>query len=122
VIGGVAPSIGQQRSPVDVPEIDVDTLERHRAGGAPLIDVRQPDEYQEAHVPGAVLIPLATLPDRLDEIPADLPIYIICRSGGRSHRAAEFLIQGGFDATNVAGGTAAWIEADKPVVTGDEPG
>jgi rhodanese-related sulfurtransferase len=106
---------------VDVPEIDVDLLEHHRAAGAPLIDVRQPDEYEEAHVPGAKLIPLGDLPDRLDEIPTDAPVYLICRSGGRSRRAAQFLIQGGIDATNVAGGTAAWIEAGKPVATGSEP-
>ena len=103
-------------------EIDVDELERRKAEGAPVIDVRQPDEYEEAHVPGAVLIPLAEVPDRLAEIPADGSALIICRSGGRSMKAAEFLAGQGVVATNVAGGTLAWIDAGKPTATGPNPG
>ena len=54
-----------------VPEIDIDEFARRREQGAPVIDVREPDEYQQAHVPGATLIPLATVPDRLGEVPAE---------------------------------------------------
>jgi rhodanese-related sulfurtransferase len=103
---------------VAINEIDVDELEKRRAEGAPVIDVRQPDEYEEAHVPGAILIPLAEVPDRLAEIPSDGTALLICRSGARSMKAAEFLGGQGVVATNVAGGTLAWIDAGKPTVTG----
>jgi rhodanese-related sulfurtransferase len=104
-----------------VPEIDVAELARARADGAPLIDVREPDEYTAAHVPGATLIPLATVPDNLERVPTDGTVYVICAKGGRSLRAAEFYRAQGIDAVNVAGGTTAWIEAGEPVSTGTEP-
>ena len=107
---------------MDVNEIDVDTLDRYRAAGAPIIDVRQEDEYIEGHVPGARLIPLDELPERVDEVPTDAPVYLVCASGPRSHRASEWLLAQGFDATNVLGGTKAWIDAGKPTVSGSEPG
>ena len=84
-----------------------------------LVDVREPDEYVQAHVPGAKLIPLATVPVRDNELDKSQTQYIICKSGVRSAKAAEFLIAQGFDAVNVAGGTMAWIDADEPVNTGD---
>jgi rhodanese-related sulfurtransferase len=107
---------------VSVPEIDVDALAELQAGGATIIDVREPDEYDEAHVAGARLIPLGDVPERVDEIPDDGPVYVICKSGARSGRAAEWLIGQGIDATNVAGGTMAWIDTGRPIVTGGEPG
>jgi rhodanese-related sulfurtransferase len=106
---------------VSVPEIDVETLVGLQASGATIIDVRQPDEYEDGHVSGARLIPLGEVPDRATEIPSEGPVYVICKSGARSARAAEWLIAQGTDATNVAGGTMAWIEAGHPVVTGGEP-
>jgi rhodanese-related sulfurtransferase len=104
----------------DVPEIDIDALQGHVDAGAALIDVREPDEYADGHVPGAVLVPLQTVPDELARIPADQAVFVICHSGARSARATQFLRGKGIDATNVAGGTKAWIEAGKPVVRGDE--
>ena len=106
----------------NVPEIDVAELARVLGAGAPVIDVREPDEYETVHVPGVQLIPLATVPDRVDEVPAtDGPIYVICAKGGRSYRAAEFYRSKGIDAVNVAGGTTAWVEAGNPTATGLEP-
>ena len=107
---------------MEVPEIDVEELAARTAAGAVVIDVREPDEYQEGHVPGARLIPLNDVPDRLAEVPTDQPVLVICKLGGRSLRASEFLIANGVDATNVAGGTMAWIDAGHRVVEGDEPG
>jgi rhodanese-related sulfurtransferase len=107
---------------VPVPEIDIDEFARRREQGAPVIDVRELDEYQEAHVPGATLIPLATVPDRLGDVPADHDVLVICRSGARSMRAAEFMAANGINATNVAGGTVAWIDSGRPIAEGDEPG
>ena len=92
-----------------------------RVGGV-LIDVREPDEYVEAHVGGARLLPLQHVPDAVAELPTDSPVFVICLSGGRSHRAAAFLRSNGIDAVNVLGGTAAWVQAGLPCVTGNEPG
>lgn len=103
---------------VDIPEIDVETLAAKLEAGLPVFDVRQPDEYEEAHAPGVTLIPLDQVPDRVDDFPADGEVYVICKSGGRSAKAVQFLRQHGVDAVNVAGGTMAWIESGKPVETG----
>lgn len=104
--------------PVQVPAIDIATLRERLDEGAPLIDVREPDEYTEARAPGARLVPLGQLPDRMGEIPTDQTVYVICRSGGRSAKAVEHLRANGVDAVNVAGGTMAWIEAGHTVETG----
>lgn len=105
-----------------VPEIDVTEAAARQAAGTPVIDVREPDEYAEGHVPGAPLIPLGTLEDRVGEVPSEGEVLVICKLGGRSNKAAEFLRSQGVDAVNIAGGTMAWIEAGERVVTGDEPG
>lgn len=106
---------------MDVPEIDVDELARLWGDGVPLIDVREPDEYTEAHVPGATLVPLGSVPDNLDLVPTEGMVYVICARGSRSLRAAEFYRAKGIDAVNVAGGTLAWVEAGHPVSAGMEP-
>ena len=100
-----------------IAEVDVAELARARDAGAALLDVRRTEEYETAHVPGAVLIPLDQLPQRLGEVP-DGELYVICQGGGRSARAVQFLALQGREATNVAGGTRAWIEAGQPVATG----
>lgn len=75
-----------------------------------LIDVREPDEFASGHVPGAVNIPLGDVPARMGEIPAEEPVYLICRSGGRSARAGEYLERNGYDTVNIEGGTLEWAE------------
>jgi rhodanese-related sulfurtransferase len=101
-----------------VPEVEVKTAASRLRDGARLIDVREPDEFEEVHARGAALVPLGELPDRLDEVPREGTTYVICRSGARSMRAAEFLTEQGYDAVNVAGGTLAWVEAGLPVDRG----
>lgn len=108
-------------APPTVPEIDVDELARLREAGAPVIDVRETDEWEEFRVPGATLVPLIEVPDRVGELPTDETIYIVCRSGGRSAKAVAFLRSQGLDAVNVAGGSLAWAEAGNPVDSGPEP-
>ena len=106
---------------MDVPEIDVDAAARRQAAGSPVIDVREPDEYVEGHVTAAPLIPLGDVVERVDEVPREGEVLVICKSGGRSRKAAEFLRSQGIDAVNVAGGTTAWIEAGHPITVGDQP-
>ena len=104
-----------------VPEIDVAELAALPEGTV-LIDVREPDEWAEAHVPFARHIPLGDLTERVDEVPTDDTVYVICKMGGRSLRAAEYLIGQGIDAVNVAGGTQAWISAGETVDAGEAAG
>lgn len=99
-------------------EITVDELATALAEGARLIDVREPAEFDEARVPGAQLVPLATVPDRVEAFRGDGPTYVICRSGGRSMQACEFVSPQGVEAINVAGGTLAWIASGRDVATG----
>lgn len=99
-------------------EIDVTELEAVLATGAPLVDVREADEYAEARVPGAVLIPLSEFVARVDEVPADGTVYVICAAGGRSAQAAQYLEARGVDAVNVAGGTMAWLQSGRAVESG----
>jgi rhodanese-related sulfurtransferase len=106
---------------VDVPEIDAGALAELHATGVTVIDVRNPDEYEAGHVPGARLIPLPEVSDRVDEVPGGTPVYVICALGGRSRKACELLAAQGRDVTNVAGGTKGWIDAGRPVTTGSEP-
>lgn len=106
-----------------VPEISVDELaalmdDDGPDGGARLVDVREPDEYESARVPGAILVPLATVPDHVDAFRGEGTTYVICRSGARSMRACEFLVEQGVDVANVAGGTLAWLDAGRDVVAG----
>ena len=107
--------------PSSIPHVDVAELAEVMASGHTVVDVRQPEEYVNGHVPGAVLLPLQDLPDRVDDLPADRPLHLICRSGARSLAAAEYLADQGLEAVNVAGGMLAWIDSGRPVVTGSSP-
>lgn len=101
----------------EVPQVDVDELARLH-GEVSVLDVREPEEWVDGHVPGATHIPLAEVAARIGEVPSEGTVYVICHSGGRSQKAAEVLRAAGTDAVNVAGGTSAWIERGHPVETG----
>lgn len=103
-----------------VAETDIEHLADELASGARLIDVREPDEYRAGHVPGAVLVPLATVPQQLEQLMGDGPTYVICRSGGRSMQACELAADHGIDVVNVAGGTLAWATSGRPITAGDQ--
>jgi len=92
------------------------------ADDAVIIDVREDDEWVAGHIASAVHIPMGQIPQRLEELPEG-ELNIVCRSGGRSRRTAEWLQRNGYDAINVDGGMAAWAEAGKTMVadSGAEP-
>jgi len=85
-----------------------------------IIDVREVAEYEQGHIPGVSLIVLNTVPARSDEFSKDGDVYVVCRSGGRSAQAIQFLEQnyGYQNLINVTGGTMAWIEVNYPVEQG----
>lgn len=89
----------------------------HNAVDPVLIDVREPNEYATGHVPGAINIPLDNLPARVEDVPDGEPVYVICQSGNRSARGADILIDLGYQAVSVAGGSQAWIEQGLPLDT-----
>ena len=86
--------------------------------GATVIDVREPDEFAQVRAAGAVSIPMSQIIDRIDELPEDETIYLICAVGGRSGKVAEYLETRDFDVVNVDGGTYAWTDAGLPVEQG----
>ena len=96
----------------NVPEVSVQEL----PADAVILDVREDDEWAAGHVEGATHVPLGEVPQRLGELPDADPLYIICRSGNRSGRAAAWLGQQGVDSVNVAGGMRAWAAAGRPMV------
>lgn len=74
-----------------------------------LVDVREVDEYATGHLPGAINLPLSQLLERYEELSKNKVYHIICQMGGRSAQACAFLDSEGYDVTNLAGGTSAWV-------------
>ena len=74
-----------------------------------ILDVREPWECELARIAAAVLIPMSELPRRLDELSGSGPVAVLCHSGGRSARVADWLVENGFDTVaNIEGGIDAW--------------
>ncbi len=105
-----------------VREVDVRALAEARKAGAFVLDVREPYEFDSEHLAGVVLIPMRSVPSRLDELPKAQTVFVICRSGHRSMQVCRYLGANGLDAVNVAGGMVAWsaaglTEAPRPTDT-----
>jgi rhodanese-related sulfurtransferase len=79
-----------------------------------VLDVREPEKAACGRIPGAANIPLGRLPGRLQELEPRRPIVVVCQSGRRSQRAAEFLTVAGFMVSNLVGGMTDWVSAGRP--------
>jgi rhodanese-related sulfurtransferase len=100
-------------------EVSVSEALAKRDSGAFILDVRQPEEWNEAHIPDSTLIPLDQLPNRINELPKDQEIVVVCRSGNRSAQGRDILLEAGFtDVTSMAGGLNQWKTAGYPTVSG----
>lgn len=99
-------------NPAQVPSVNVAEL----PDDVVLLDVREDDEWVAGHVPGAVHVPMGQVPDRLDELPGDERLHVVCRSGGRSAQVTAYLNAAGRDAVNVDGGMQAWATAGRRMV------
>ena len=101
-------------------EVEIELFTEEHRRGAFVVDVREPSEYHQGHVPGAQLIPLGVVPLRLHELPRDRPVYVICASGHRSLTAAQHMARRGIDARSVRGGKNAWARRGRPLARGQE--
>ncbi len=85
-----------------------------------LIDVREDDEWQAGHAPGAVHLPMMEIPERLAEVPTEGDVVVICRSGHRSAEVVRFLMAQGYqNVRNLTDGMFGWAAAGRPLVSED---
>ena len=102
------------------PEINTATGKQMFDEGAYMLDVRNPDEWVAYHVDGTTLVPLPDLEARVNEVPRDREIIVICNSGNRSQVARDILLEAGFEnVTSIAGGIQGWMSAGYDFVTGE---
>ena len=111
------PAVAVQPLAADITPKEAATM---RDAGAFVLDVRELSEWTTGHIAGATLIPLGQLESRVNELPKDKDIVVICRTGVRSAQARVTLLNAGFQrVTSVAGGINAWKSNGLPTVTGN---
>jgi rhodanese-related sulfurtransferase len=99
-----------------VAEVAPEEARAKQRAGAVIVDVREPYEWRDGHIPGAVHIPLGSLSRRLQELDPSREIVAVCRSGNRSIAAAQIMQQGGFSqVSSMAGGMISWTRQRFPV-------
>jgi rhodanese-related sulfurtransferase len=120
VVGSFLLQQGDSATAASLPrEISVTEASSMRDAGAFVLDVRQPEEWVEGHIPGATLIPLGELASRVSEVPQGQEIVVVCRSGNRSQQGRDVLLSAGFEqVTSMAGGVNQWGAAGYDIVTG----
>jgi rhodanese-related sulfurtransferase len=97
------------------PSISVDDAYKKYQAGAFLLDVRTQEEWDDYHIPNTTLIPMDDLGNRVDEVPQDQEVVVVCRSGNRSQAGREILISAGFtQVTSMDGGVNSWRESGYP--------
>jgi rhodanese-related sulfurtransferase len=104
-------------SPDDIPQLTTVHAQERLLEGAILLDVRNPDERAAGFAPGSEFLPLPELADRFGELDASAEYVVVCKAGGRSQAAAEFLANEGFAVSNLDGGMLAWKAAGLEVTT-----
>jgi rhodanese-related sulfurtransferase len=116
----ILPQLGNKDVTANLPlEVSVAQAVKIRDAGAFVLDVREPDEWAQAHIPDATWIPLGDLQNRLSEVPQDQPILVYCRSGNRSQEGRDILLAAGYkNVTSMSGGINDWISQGLPTVSG----
>ena len=111
---------GQNASSGLPAQISVDEAYKlYGQGDVFFLDVRQPEEWNEYHAPDTTLIPLGELASRVNELPRDKKIVVVCRSGNRSQEGRDILRSAGFESvTSMSGGLKTWRDAGYPIATG----
>jgi rhodanese-related sulfurtransferase len=96
-------------------DISVEEAYKMYQSGTFVVDVRRQDEWDAYHAPNTFLIPLDELPNRLNEIPKDQKVLVICHSGNRSKQGRDILVNAGYNAISINGGLLAWIANGYPL-------
>jgi rhodanese-related sulfurtransferase len=113
-----AATVAQKAAPLPAEITNAEAMAK-RDQGAFILDVRQPEEWADFHVPGSTLIPLGELANRLNEVPRDREVVVVCRSGNRSQPGRDILLQAGYpQVTSLKGGLSQWKAAGYPTVSG----
>lgn len=104
---------------------ELSVAEAHRlwsAGELALVDCREQAEHEATRIAGVPLVPMSEIVDRVDELPTDRPLAVICRSGARSAQVADYLTAAGDhgEVANVEGGIIAWAAEGLPY-EGEQP-
>lgn len=79
-----------------------------KKGPVRVLDVREPEEYEEGHIPGAILAPISEFMNHLHKVEKNHHYYVVCYSGARSQVVAEYLGKQGYQVTNVMGGMSTY--------------
>jgi rhodanese-related sulfurtransferase len=108
-------------SPRESPSVEITPAQAYEKfqQGAFFLDVRSQAEWEQVHIAGSTLIPLDELPDRLNELPKDQDIVVVCLSGHRSQEGTTILLEAGFTHVScLSGGLQAWMDANYPTEQG----
>jgi rhodanese-related sulfurtransferase len=110
----------ETKLPATLPlEISVAQAREKRAQGAFILDVRTIEEWEEGHIPASTLIPLDELPSRFSEVPEDMEIVVVCRSGNRSQAGRDILLNAGYrQVSSMRGGLIEWEALGYPTESG----
>jgi rhodanese-related sulfurtransferase len=100
---------------MQIPTVSVDGVPDPLPDGLVVLDVREPLEWEHGHIEGAVHIPLSLLPTRHTELP-EAQTLVVCKIGGRSAQAVQYLLGRGHDVVNLDGGMLDWEAAGRPMV------
>ncbi|WP_353828975.1 rhodanese-like domain-containing protein [Agromyces sp. SYSU T0242] len=96
----------------------ISPTDAHAVPDAWILDVREDRELAQARIEDAHHIPLGALVERLDEVPRDRTVYVLCHAGGRSAQATQYLAGQGVDAVNISGGILEWSRSGLPMTLG----
>ena len=109
-VPAASPVSHHEPEPLVVPEVTASELmaARRNGGAAVLLDCREHYERRQGYIPGSAHIVMREIPDHLDELAKDADIVVVCAHGNRSYSVAGYLIQNGFHARSLKGGTAEW--------------
>ncbi|MCL4504972.1 MAG: rhodanese-like domain-containing protein [Chloroflexi bacterium] len=119
IIGAIILLQGSGNSNALPATITTDEAVAKRNAGAFILDVREPSEWADYHVPGSTLIPLGSLASRVSEAPRDRDVVVVCHSGNRSQSGRDILLKAGFTrVTSMAGGLQQWQSKGYPLVSG----
>src|SRR5689334_8591397 len=99
-----------------IPTVSVDQVPDPLPDGLFVVDVREPVEWAHGRIDGSVHIPMSELVERIEELPHDQQVLVVCKVGGRSAQVTQYLVRSGYEAVNLDGGLLEWAAAGRTLV------